>query len=269
MVELDGGSETKSNTDSGGGAGGYPAAGIGRWSELVEVGGDHACSAGGYSCGVGQAPAQAGSNGLGSIDIGPGNSGWGVGGGYYSYGISHSNLKDPYEGWFGLGGCCLENWNGNTWSTAGSGGTAGKGGSIKYSPDATINAYNGNRITDDMFDYSKIYYEYDEDGNLLDGTDGKEKKEARTISFINDASKKIIPARIFIQDGIKRAVYDNLCYMSEGRKKQYGVNGEVAQEKIKNTSKTGSIKCVKIIEENISMLHFMQGIGSRSWLHRT
>ena len=142
-----------------------------------------------------------------------------------------------------------------------------KVGDIKYSSNSNIIAYNGNRITEDNFDYDGTYYEYDENGNLLDGTSGSP-VQVQAISFINDTSKKIIPAKIFIQDGIRRAVYDNLCYMSEERKKQYGVDGDISQEKIKNTSKSGAVKCVRIIEENTNMTHSKQGIGSRSRLYR-
>ena len=147
------------------------------------------------------------------------------------------------------------------WSTAGSGGIAGKGGIVKYSPTSTISAYNGNRITEDGFDYNKTCYEYDKDGKLLDGTSGSP-VYAQVISFINDTSKKIIPAKIFIQDGIRRAVYDNLCYMPEERKEQYGVNSEIPKEKIKNISKNGKIQCVEIIEEDTKVIHSQQGIGS-------
>ena len=148
------------------------------------------------------------------------------------------------------------------WSTPGSGGTAGQGGMIEYSSTSKIYSYNGNRITEDNFDYSKISYEYDKDGNLLDGSSG-EKTIANVITQKNDESKRIIPAKIFIQDGIRRAVYDNLCYMSDERKKEYGVDGDIPLEKIKNVSKNGgTVKNVQIIEENTSMPFYQQGIGS-------
>ena len=148
------------------------------------------------------------------------------------------------------------------WSTAGSGGTAGQGGIIKYSSTSLIYAYNGNRITEDDFDYSKPYYDYDRDGNYLDETNGKETKIAEVIEFKNESNKKIIPARIFIQDGVRRAVYDNLCYMSEERKKQYGISDDISEEKIKNTSKNGIVKCVEIVEEKTNITYSKQGIGS-------
>ena len=146
------------------------------------------------------------------------------------------------------------------WSTAGSGGTAGKGGIVKYSQEGKINSYNGNRITEDNFDYETICYEYDKDGNLLDGTNGIS-EEASVVSYENDINRKIIPTKIFIQDGIRRAVYDNLCYMPEKRKTKYGVNGDISLERIKNTSSSGNVKCVRIIEE-VNVPYSKQGIGS-------
>ena len=155
-------------------------------------------------------------------------------------------------------------------STAGSGGTAGQGGIIKYSATSKIYAYNGNRITEDDFNYEQECYEYDKDGNLLDGTSTGGKVVVNVVKFINDDSKKIIPAKIFIQDGIRRAVYDNLCYMSDERKKQYDVDGEIPNNKIKNvSSRTADIKNVCIIDEKLDMPHSQQGIGSRSWLYRS
>lgn len=158
----------------------------------------------------------------------------------------------------GEGGCWLD----RNWSTAGSGGIAGQGGIIKYSSTSIISAYNGNRITEDDFDYSKTYYDYDNNGNYLDGTGGKDRKIAEVIEFKNESNKKIIPAKIFIQDGIRRAVYDNHCYMSEARKKQNGVDGEIPANKIKNVSKGNTLKNVRIIDEKLDMPYSKQGIGS-------
>ena len=228
------------------------------------AGGDHACSAGGFTAGMGEGGLIGGKNGNGSKDDGSGNQdGIGAGGGYYTFFESiSSGINGNYVGYFGLGGCWYAYGLISGWSTAGSGGTAGQGGTIEYFPTSEIYSYNGNMITEDDFNYNETYYEYDEDGNYLDGTDGKDTKVAQVIEFKNDSSKKIIPAKIFIQDGIKRAVYDNLCYMSEERKKQYGVDGVIPKEKIKNTSDNGAIQCVQIIGKELSVTHSRQGIGS-------
>ncbi len=267
MVERDGGAALSGNTDSGSGGGGYPAAGIGRWWSWSVGGGDHACSAGGYTGGFGENGIKGSLNGLGSIR-GPFNSyAIGPGGGYYSYDSTVQPDGSIFDGWFGLGGC----WSGwpsfrdqklaLSWSTAGSGGIAGEGGIIKYSKTSEINSYNGNRITGDVFDYSQVCYEYDKNGNLLDGSSGKIKQEAKMISFINDNNKKIIPAKIFLQDGIRRAVYDNYCYMSEERKIKYGVADE-SKLVVRDTSQNGAVKNVQIIEEKENIIHSHQGIGS-------
>ena len=255
------------NSNSGAGAGGYPAAGIGRWSELGRWPEETTLvQLVGYTAGYGEGGLVAGKNGNGTRDVtNSSSSGIGAGGGYYSFFESYSRAPyDSYIGYFGLGGCWYgdEYGFGGSWSTAGSGGTAGQGGTIEYSPTSEINSYNGNMITEDDFNYSNTYYEYDEDGNYLDGTDGKDTKVANVVEFKNDSSKKIIPAKIFIQDGIKRDVYDNLCYMSEERKKQYGVDGVIPMEKIKNTSKNGAVQCVRIVDKELNVTHSRQGIGS-------
>ncbi len=211
---------------------------------------------GGYTCGVGQETIIAGVNGNGSTDITSGIYGLGIGGGYYSF--FKALGQGDYESWFGEGGCHYALF----WSTAGSGGTAGQGGIVKYSLAAEINSYNGNMITEDEFDYDTPYYEYDKDGKYLDGTSERETKVASVVTFINNPSKKIIPAKIFIQDGIRRAVYDNLCYMSEERKQKYGVSGEIPADKIKNSSQDGKIQNVRIIDEELNVTHSQQGIGS-------
>ena len=260
-----GGAALTGSTDSGSGAGGYPGAGIGRrWSRTV-AGGDHELSAGGFTGGKSGKGIEGQTNGLGSICYG---TGFDIlispGGGYYSFGVGHSSTELEYESWFGEGGC----WSKYTgiladyWSTAGSGGTAGRGGIIKHSLTSIIEAYNGNRITENDFDYSNTCYEYDKDGKLLDGSSGREAQVANVITFVNDDSKKIIPAKIFIQDGIRRAVYDNLCYMSEERKEKYGVNKPDEQLIIKNQSPSGKVKNVQIISEDTNITHFSQGIGS-------
>ncbi len=226
---------------------------------------------GGYTSGLGEGGFIAGANGTGAEDAinGATYDGIGVGGGYYTYGRASCQMSGVYESWFGEGGC----WYGTrfsdngSWSTAGSGGVAGEGGIIKYSSISEIKSYNGNRITEDNYNYDEICYEYDKDGNLL-GENSEGKTRANVVTFENDKSKKIIPAKIFIQDGIRRAVYDNLCYMSEERKIQYGVNGNILDAKIKNMSINGFTKNVRIMDEDLDILCFSQGIGSRCGLHR-
>ena len=50
--------------------------------------------------------------------------------------------------------------------------------------------------------------------------------------------------------------------MPEKRKTKYGVNGDISLERIKNTSSSGNVKCVRIIEEDINVPYSKQGIGS-------
>ena len=50
--------------------------------------------------------------------------------------------------------------------------------------------------------------------------------------------------------------------MPEERKIKYGVNGEISEDKIKNKSKDGSVKNVRIIDEDLKVVHSRQGIGS-------
>ena len=183
----------------------------------------------------------------------------GAGGAYYSYVSRNDFPVRDIDSWFGLGACWCDTQYA---ATAGSGGTAGQGGIIKYSSASVINAYNGNRITEDDFNYNEVYYEYDKDGNYLDGSDGKDTKIANAIEFKNESNKKIIPARIFIQDGTRRAVYDNLRYMSDERKNLYNVNLPDNQLVIKDESSNKLVKLVEIIKENNSMAHSHQGIGS-------
>ena len=261
-----GGASLTGSMDSGAGAGGYPAAGIGRWRRRPVAGGDHACSAGGFTAGVGEDGIIGGVNGLGSNDTIGSFLGCGAGGGYFSYGKTLNSVTSDYESWFGLGGCWTNHKESlgtlaKSWSTAGSGGTAGQGGIVRCSTASEIHAFNGNRITEDDFNYDDVSYEYDEDGTLLDGTT-EDAVVARVVKFINDDSKKIIPTKIFIQDGIRRAVYDNLCYMSDARKEQYGVDGEISESKIKNQTTNGVVKCVRIVDRNENIPHSQQGIGS-------
>lgn len=223
-------------TNSGGGAGGYPAAGIGGGG-AGGGGGDHCKAAGGYSGGAGEPYNLGNVNGLASIFTEANRDSLeSLGGGYYTYSIVPSEKK-ILEPWFGLGGAYS---NMILWSMGGSGGTAGEGGTIKCSENAKIYAYNGDRITNG--DYTTTYYQYDKDGNLT-GT------QANIV--IKPNNKKIIPAVIFIQSGIRRAVYNYSCYMSNELLTKYAINRDTTQ-----------VKLVKIINEDITVSHFSQGIGS-------
>lgn len=167
----------------------------------------------------------------------------GIGGGYYTYSSAQSTAKNAYESWFGEGGCWYR-----LWSSAGNGGIAGKGGTIRISESALIEAYNGDCITNN--DYTTIYYEYDKDGN-------KTTIVKNAIDVMNE-NKQIIPSKIFAQEGIRRAVYSNVCYLSEDKKSLYPL---VSREIIKNQSSDGTVKNIMILEEqNISA--YGQGIGS-------
>ena len=215
-------------------------------------GGEHAFSGGGYTAGIGETCEISGVNG--ECNYSSDRSGaFKDSGGYYTY-KSPNALTVAEQTWFGRGGCWAT-WSGSgmtsLWSTAGSGGTAGKGGKISYSKDVTINSYNGNRITEDDFDYSKICYEYDKDGNLTD-------IEVDAIQ-VKNTDKKIIPAKIFIQDGIKRAVYASYEYMTKEDKIKYNVN---EKSEVRATTSDTLLKIVKIIDENLEMPHSRQGIGS-------
>lgn len=176
-------------------------------------------------------------------------------GGYYSYGKIIGTDSVVYNGWFGMGGCYRKDW-----STAGSGGVAGQGGIIEYSSTSEIYSYNGNRITKDDFDYGETYYEYDKDGNYLDGTNGNNEDIAEVVELKNEPNKKIIPAKIFIQDGFKRKVYDKLQYMSNERKEKFGINEANIEER--NIATYGTTTIIEIISEDNNVTHSQQGIGS-------
>lgn len=187
----------------------------------------------------------------------------GLGGGYYSYSTSQTTRQPPenYQSWFGLGGCwyggLVDNDNKPTWSTAGSGGTAGKGGEVTYKSAGNIHAYNGDMITEESYDYSKSYSVPD-----MYNTDTNNTIVSPVEVFKSSPPKKIIPAVIFMQNGTRRKVYDNLCYMPEDRKKKYNVDGDISDDKIKNKSTNGAVQCVQIIEEDLKKTHSKQGIGS-------
>lgn len=94
------------------------------------------------------------------------------------------------------------------WSdSGGDGGIAGCGGIVKASESAVVNAFNGNRITQTDFNYSTTCFEYDKDGILLDGNSGTSVEKATVIIQKNNESQKIVPTKIFIQDGILRGIY--------------------------------------------------------------
>ena len=167
-------------------------------------------------------------------------------GGYYSYcTVKWLSINEEYEGWFGEGGAYVRGIR----SSAGDGGIAGSGGTIKYSKNAEIYAYNGDRIT--TGDHDSIYYEYNKDGNLSD-------VQAKPVTFIN-GKKTIIPAKIFAQDGIRREVYNIAEYMPEEDKIKYGVTDD---SYYKNTSGgEWDVRNVRILEE-ITIDSYGQGIGS-------
>lgn len=187
-----------------------------------------------------------------------------VGGGYYTY--WNGNEKTKYEiGYFGLGGCWADAYdtgsNMYTWSTAGSGGIAGRGGEIYYENADNINAFNGNRITDKDFNYENLYYEFDKNG-------GKTSEIVETVIMNTEEGKKILPAKIFAQDGIRRAVYDHDVYMSAEQKQYFGLGDDLSGLEVKGKSKRESVKLVKVLEE-MNIKHSQQGIGSRSRIYRT
>jgi len=214
-------------TNSGGGAVGYPAARIGGGG-AGGGGGEHAKAAGGYSGGAYEPYGLGNVNGLCSIGNPSAN---GQGGGYYTYGDLNGK-----NGWFGLGGL----WCGGKFnSMAGSGGIAGVGGNVIVSSNAKIFAYNGDRVTNG--DYNTKYYQYNKNGELTS-------IEAIVMSKPNN--KKFIPALIFIQDGIKRAVYNYPIHMSNGWILKFGIERNTDYNK------------VLILAEDTGIEHFSQGIGS-------
>lgn len=115
-------------------------------------------------------------------------------GGYYTKGDGDDNitLQIGYVGGEGASDKSSGWYTGHS----GSGGTAGTGGIIIYSEFSKLNAYNGDRITNEKYD--EIYYEYDKDGKI---TENK-------LSILEKKNgKKFIPAYVFAQAGISRKVY--------------------------------------------------------------
>lgn len=242
----------------------------GRRSRTVVVG-DHACNGGGYTSGIGENGIIGNVNGLGAMwsDTSLKGEPIGIGGGYYTINGRGDSAHGSYIGWFGLGGCWwrIENNAGKAglWSTAGSGGTAGQGGIVTFSNNSQIFAFNGNRITND--DYETKYKDYDKDGNEIPGSSlnvlEKDSFEIDEVTGkISIVKKKFIPAKIFIQDGIKRAVYDNFEYMGKERKIKYGVDKSLNELIVKNSTQSEQLHCILIVPEEQNVEHSKQGIGS-------
>ena len=220
-------------TNSGAGAGGYPAAGIGGGG-AGGGGGDHCKPGGGYSGGAGEPYNIEGINGLGTTYVSFNtDSKDSLAGGYYTYaGLQNSEV---IVGWFGLGGAYFKTF----WSSGGSGGIAGNGGNIKASSNSTIYAYNGDRITNG--DYSSTYYQYDKSGNLT-------KEQANVI--IKKNNMKFIPTFIFIQSGIRRAVYADKDYISDELASRFEIDRNNVDKRF------------ELISENSNIQSYGQGIGS-------
>ena len=205
--------------------GGYPGAGIGggrSWPEAVEIMLMEAVDTHG---GSGEEDTENyGYNGLGGqIREETHSTG---GGGYYTDGLgwSHKNKNIGKAG--GQGG----KWDAETgWSgtasymiylgaLGGAGGNAGKGGNIRISPNAKINAYNGDRVTNE--DYSSVYYEYDKNGNKLS-------EKLNVIQKKNGTN--FIPTTIFAQSGTIRASYTTNSSLEELSKVKTGEKNNVAK----------------------------------------
>ena len=231
--------------------------GIGRRTELVEGGGDHATGSGGFSAGGGDFQT-AGYNGFGSFDNT--RDGYGAASGYYTLGTGVQGIKV----WFNQGGMWsgskMEDSGGFTdgknWylDYSGSGGDSGTGGEIYYSNKENIHSYNGDRVTNS--DYDTILYEYEPDGT--------ETENVASVLTKLDGSK-FVQTKIFAQDGILRAIYRTNQAMTKEDCEKYGapfVEKEKAGEK-----QTENIKIND--EEIISVTDYGQGIGSRSWVFRS
>ncbi len=169
MAELDGsGGRREQNSDvSGTGGGGYPAAGIGGGG-AGGGGANHVCGAGGYTAGINElitAPSSFHINGRSNLP----SSTWYTNGGSYfesgSIGPGHSSsVRFSSEEYSftqtsgnigGQGGGDFQYVDGETGNGSygltmcyiGSGGAAGRGGTIKANSNVIIYAYNGNECT--------------------------------------------------------------------------------------------------------------------------
>lgn len=248
-----GGSINAEDISSSSGGGGYPAAGIGGGG-AGGGGADHACSAGGYSAGFSEAGYEAGKNG----GIGKALTSWnsdkniGSGGSYYCLGPSTSLVRANYN----QGGMFSYPNSGWQRDHSGDGGTAGSGGNITYDKMSNIHAYNGNQITEKDFDYSVNYYGYNEDGTL--------KNTGIPLKVITRSDNtKMIPAYIYAQDGIFRAVYKTNQHMQKEDCEKYkcsffvkGGNYHTESVKISNERNTNNVGYVD------SITGITQGIGS-------
>ena len=189
-----GGSGGKEGSSSGSGGGGYPAAGIGGGG-AGGGGGNHCDGAGGYSGGSAQYNQKKGVNGLGGGNVSNKNAASTGGGGYFSDGIGKVNTTHGIGKIGGQGsGACHSN---DKWYNdhAGSGGVAGSGGTVTVSTTAKIYAYNGDMITDG--NHSNVNA-YNHDGSLKG-------EKLEVVTKLN--GEEIVPLPIFMQAGIRRAVY--------------------------------------------------------------
>ena len=128
---------------------------------------------------------------------------------YFSYGVqnynesilgTNKNIKVPQIG--GQGGVAYRASYIGAYPS-GSGGIAGSGGMVSVSPNSSVNAFNGDRITND--DYISRIPDFDKDGNDI-GTNSYVLTKYGT-------SDKTSPLKIFAQSGILRDVYyTNLCW---------------------------------------------------------
>ena len=99
---------------------------------------------------------------------------------------------------------------------SGSGGNAGAGGIVTYVNEQDRNkifAYNGNRITQELYDYSQGIEDYDEYGN-------KTGHISNAITMKN--GKQSIPAIIFAQTGVIRSVWETNQHWSKEEANLHG-----------------------------------------------
>lgn len=174
--------------------------------ELGEAGGDWGTGAGGYSSSVGDNATMlyTGINGItpnwyngGKATLNSDAFG-GVGASYYTEGYvstggSSRALLIPAVG--GQGGLDYG------WFVGGSGGVAGKGGTIKVSNDARIYAFNGDRITNN--DYTAIDVNFD------------------ASEVLTNKEGNFIEAKIYAQNGVLRPIYCITAKWNEKPKHNY------------------------------------------------